>query len=67
MIATMGGRCMALREREVVRRVHVHEQHVGIAESCHLACRKASDADFLVESHDATILVGQRLFDRAQA
>jgi hypothetical protein len=33
MIATMGGRFMGLRAREVVRRVHVQEQQLGIAES----------------------------------
>src|SRR5688572_7253905 len=54
--ATMGGRRICLRQPEVFGRIHVHEDHGGIAMARDDIVPDACDPDVIEEADDAPVI-----------
>ena len=67
MIVTIGGRGMSLRELELVRGVHVHEEALGIAEAPHVLGRESRDSHLIEESDHPPVVDVERPLDRRDA
>src|SRR5688500_14588699 len=65
--ATIGGRCMLLRQPELVGRVHIHEDDRRIAESPDGVGVEAGNAYLLEESDDAQVVGVESPLDRRHA
>src|SRR5688500_9041006 len=64
MTATIGGRCMLLRQPELVGRVHIHENHRRVAEARHHRRVEASDPDIVEEADDTAVIRIEPPLDR---
>jgi hypothetical protein len=67
MIVTIGGRGISLRELELVRGVHVHEEALRIAEAPHVFGSESRDAHLIEESDHASLVLVECSLDRPDA